>query len=848
MNENWQGPDRGDWAGGESANGSSEPVAGESAPPTTAELQRLQSELWAALRQEDDPDVRMVLLSQLSEARAALLTIDGGPARPGGPSSGRPARPAPFGAGAGGDGWPEPAPAPQWRVGRHRLGTDPADDPLGLVEPEDGDRGGADLDGLALGDGDDGGFTAELVSAPRAADPGPVGDGLLADLRFGDDPVSSNGGTVAGAASGRPADYPREATRRRPMYQIGPSPDGPDALPDLPSVFAGAAASTAPSPPPRPGRPERVPAAAGHRPPPVGDGGDDRSVANWLAYLGPLNGPGTGQRALVLAGALLSVLGIGWLVLSNPFDRSGETAATADGAAAVDNDQSTDQVVLQIQSAIQGLGLTSVTVSGQADGIHLAGAVVSQEQLASAVAVARAMAGETPVVSDLTVVAAAPTGTQPAPATDAATARVTALQSEINRVVAATPLIFETGKTDITELHARILNNVASILKAYPELPVRVIGYTDHVGSDDANTALSSARAANVKTYLVSQGVPEGGLIIEARGSSNSTGSAELASLERRVEFEVVAAPVAAPAKGSLRVAIVAPSARNDLAFTQSMVDAINAVAAERGNVQVDITDSTFVPAEAAAAIRGYAEGDGYDLIIAHGVEFGPELVEIVKAHPGTVFAWGTATDTFGLPNLYAYDAAAEQGAYVMGAMSAMLSAKGVVGVVGPIEVADAKRYVNGFKAGAAAQKPGIQLPTTYTGSFGDIVLASEAAKGHVALGADVLTGTAEMVVGAVQVARDSHALWFGTQANQTSLAPDIVVASQVYHWEVLLRQIVADVDAGTLNGRAMVATLADGGLVVEYNPAYPLAEPVKQRAEQLVADIKSGALVVPAS
>ncbi|MDH4365939.1 MAG: BMP family ABC transporter substrate-binding protein, partial [Acidimicrobiia bacterium] len=133
-------------------------------------------------------------------------------------------------------------------------------------------------------------------------------------------------------------------------------------------------------------------------------------------------------------------------------------------------------------------------------------------------------------------------------------------------------------------------------------------------------------------------------------------------------------------------------------------------------------------------------------------------------------------------------------------------------------------------------------------GSFGDIVLASEAAKGHVAAGADVLTGTAEMVVGAVQVARDNRALWFGTQANQASLAPDIVVASQVYHWEVLLRQIVADVDAGTLNGRAMVATLADGGLVVEYNPAYPLAEPVKQRAEQLVADIKSGALVVPAS
>jgi basic membrane protein A len=38
-----------------------------------------------------------------------------------------------------------------------------------------------------------------------------------------------------------------------------------------------------------------------------------------------------------------------------------------------------------------------------------------------------------------------------------------------------------------------------------------------------------------------------------------------------------------APA-GPLRIAIVAPSASNDLAFTQSIVDAVNAIKAERGN------------------------------------------------------------------------------------------------------------------------------------------------------------------------------------------------------------------------------------------------------------------------
>jgi basic membrane lipoprotein Med (substrate-binding protein (PBP1-ABC) superfamily) len=342
----------------------------------------------------------------------------------------------------------------------------------------------------------------------------------------------------------------------------------------------------------------------------------------------------------------------------------------------------------------------------------------------------------------------------------------------------------------------------------------------------------------------VTQGIAPSDLITEARGSAASTGSNELASLERRVAFEVIA-PAAAPAVVTLKIALVAPSARNDLAFTQSMVDSINLVAGERGGVQVDITDSTFVPAEAAAAIRKYAEGN-YNLIIAHGVEFGTELVDIVKAHPNTVFAWGTATDTFGLPNLYAYDAAAEQGGYVEGAMAALLSKSGTVGVVGPIEVADAKRYVNGFKAGAVAQKASMKVPVTYTGSFGDIALAAEAANDHVAAGADVLTGTAEMVVGAVSVAHDKHVLWFGTQANQSSLAPDIVVASQVYHWEVILRVIVADIDAGVHNGRSIVANLADGGLVVEYNPAYPLPDGVKQAAEQLMANIRSGALVVP--
>ena len=289
------------------------------------------------------------------------------------------------------------------------------------------------------------------------------------------------------------------------------------------------------------------------------------------------------------------------------------------------------------------------------------------------------------------------------------------------------------------------------------------------------------------------------------------------------------------------RVAIVAPSASNDLAFTQSIVDAVNVVAGERGITTVDITDSTFVVEDAAAAIRDYAS-QGYDLVIAHGSQYGGSLQEIAPDFPDVSFAWGTAADTFGLDNVYAYEAASDEGGYVMGAMAAALSDSGVVGVVGPIEVGDAKLYVDGFKAGAEANDSGATVNINYTGSFSDVALASEAAQAHVAAGADVMSGTAQMVVGAVSIANDEGVLWFGTQANQSSLG-DIVVASQVYKWEVVLREILDNIEGGTLGGETFVIDLANGGEVIEYNDAYALPDDVRQLAEDTIAGIVDGSI-----
>ena len=311
-------------------------------------------------------------------------------------------------------------------------------------------------------------------------------------------------------------------------------------------------------------------------------------------------------------------------------------------------------------------------------------------------------------------------------------------------------------------------------------------------------------------------------------------------------EGAVVEEAPAEEATGPFRVAVVMPSAINDLAFSQSMFDALTAIQAEMGaeNFEFVYSENMFVVEDAAAALRDYAS-QGYNLVIGHGSQYGSSLQEIAPDFPDTSFAWGTTVDTFGIANIYAYEARSEEGGYVNGVLAANMSASNTLGVVGPIETGDAKLYVDGFVAGAKAAKPDITVNVNYIGSFSDVALATEAANTLVGAGADALSGTAQMVVGAIGVANENGVPWFGTQSSQTSLAPDVVVANQVYDWTGVLNTIIEQVKAGTLGGESFALTLENGGLVMDYNPDYQIPEAAKAAADEAAAGIAAGTISV---
>ncbi|MEI6875139.1 MAG: BMP family protein [Spirochaetota bacterium] len=296
------------------------------------------------------------------------------------------------------------------------------------------------------------------------------------------------------------------------------------------------------------------------------------------------------------------------------------------------------------------------------------------------------------------------------------------------------------------------------------------------------------------------------------------------------------------------RIAVIMPSATTDMAFSQSMWSALQTVQQEMGgssSLELKYTDNMFKVPDAAAAIRDYAS-QGFDIVIAHGSQYGSSVQDIASDFPKTTFAWGTDVNTFGKPNVYAYTAAAEQGGYVNGVLAALLSKAKKVGVTGPVEVGDAKTYIDGFIQGVQSVNKDIVISKTWTGSFSDVALMTAAAKTHIASGADILTGSSQSVVGSIGAAKEKGSvLWFGTQANQAGLAPRLVVASQVYDWTGMLREIIAQHKAGTFGGKTYILTLENGGLKVAYNPAYTLPAATKAAGDKAISDITKKVITV---
>ena len=103
-------------------------------------------------------------------------------------------------------------------------------------------------------------------------------------------------------------------------------------------------------------------------------------------------------------------------------------------------------------------------------------------------------------------------------------------------------LWFDTGSTSLRPESQEQLDKIAADLTAYPDVRLKVGGYTDNVGSAERNLQLSQARANSVVAELVRKGVSPDRLTAEGYGQQNpiaDNATAEGRAQNRRVSVSV---------------------------------------------------------------------------------------------------------------------------------------------------------------------------------------------------------------------------------------------------------------------------------------------------------------------
>ena len=103
---------------------------------------------------------------------------------------------------------------------------------------------------------------------------------------------------------------------------------------------------------------------------------------------------------------------------------------------------------------------------------------------------------------------------------------------------------FKTGSSEVLKSSHDQLNNIATLLKEYPEAKVKIGGYTDSSGDEETNLKVSTDRANTVKNMLVRLGIDESRMQPEGYGAQHFICEANDTDIckakNRRVDVKVV--------------------------------------------------------------------------------------------------------------------------------------------------------------------------------------------------------------------------------------------------------------------------------------------------------------------
>jgi len=314
----------------------------------------------------------------------------------------------------------------------------------------------------------------------------------------------------------------------------------------------------------------------------------------------------------------------------------------------------------------------------------------------------------------------------------------------------------------------------------------------------------------------------------------------------------------ATAAAASIKVGLVFDvGGRGDQSFNDAAYAGLERAMAELGIPKENV--EYIEPGEGGdreSALRQLANGP-YDVIFGIGFLFSDDVLAVAKDFPAKKFACVDMNLPEGglLPaNVVALKFREEEGSYLVGALSALVSKTHKLGFVGGMQIPLIKKFEAGYVAGARKIDPETGVDVKYAGvdggAFKNPTKGKELALAIYNGGADIIYhASGSTGLGVFEAAREKNRLAIGVDSDQESAMPGHVLTSMIKRVDVAVFNTIKDTKDGTFpGGQAHVFGLKDGGVDYVYDDKNKALIPddVHARVEALRADIVSGAIVVP--
>ena len=218
--------------------------------------------------------------------------------------------------------------------------------------------------------------------------------------------------------------------------------------------------------------------------------------------------------------------------------------------------------------------------------------------------------------------------------------------------------------------------------------------------------------------------------------------------------------------------------------------------------------------ADYATNLRTFG-AQGYDLVFAVGFLMEDAVAKVAPMYPKTRFVIvdGNAPN---LPNTAALKFREDEGTFLAGALAAMHSKTGRIGFIGGMEVPLIKKFEVGYRAGARAVNPKVEVIAAYTGKWDDPAKGKELAMSQFGRGADiVMHASGSCGLGVIDAAKTRGPGYYaiGVDADQDHIAPGRVLTSMMKRVDNAVYETCRSVKEGTFSPGDHVFGIEEGGI-----------------------------------